>query len=218
MNRQLPKLLILDFDGTIGDTRSIITGTMMQTLDELGLEKRTQTECAKVIGLPLKDCFLSLLPIDDAAASRCAETYRRLFAKRNTRGAVRLFPHVADTLRHFHERGTAITLASSRNHESLATYVNWLGLSEYISYMLGADDVEQAKPAPEAVEKTLIHFHRKPEEALVVGDTKFDILMGVHAQVPTCGVTYGNGTREELQEAGARFVIDDFACLEALPL
>lgn len=218
MKRHYPRLLILDFDGTVGDTRSIITDTMMQTIDELQLEKHTRAECAKMIGLPLKACFSELIPMNDEMADRCEQTYRRIFTEKNAKGVVALFPHVADTLRHFHEQGTTITLASSRNHSSLAAYVDWLGLSRYISYILGADDVEQAKPAPEAVTKTLHRFHRQPGEALVVGDTKFDILMGVHAQTPTCGVTYGNGTREELQAAGAQFIIDDFSALKTLPL
>ena len=47
-------------------------------------------------------------------------------------------------------------------------------------------------------------------EALVVGDTAYDIEMGKRAGVRTCGVTYGNGTRAELARAGADFLIDDF--------
>jgi phosphoglycolate phosphatase len=58
--------------------------------------------------------------------------------------------------------------------------------------------------------QTLESFSCKPEDALVVGDTWYDIEMGRRAGVRTCGVTYGNGSREELMRAGADFLVDDF--------
>lgn len=45
-------------------------------------------------------------------------------------------------------------------------------------------------------------------ETLVVGDMAVDILMGANAGTKTCGVTYGNGTKRELEEAGADYIID----------
>ena len=104
-----------------------------------------------------------------------------------------------------------LTIASSRSHESLAGYVEALGLSSVITYILGASDVKEGKPAPEAVHKTLAHFGFSPEEAIVVGDTVFDIDMGRNAGTKTCGVTYGNGSRDSL--AAADWLIDDFGKL-----
>ena len=54
---------------------------------------------------------------------------------------------------------------------------------------------------------TLRHFSVRPDEALVVGDTEYDILMGRNAGVHTCGVTYGNGSRESLEAAGAEWIV-----------
>ena len=59
--------------------------------------------------------------------------------------------------------------------------------------------------------KTLKHYNLKPEDAVVVGDTHFDILMGRNAHCMTIGVTYGNGSQESLMEAGADAIVDDFA-------
>ena len=53
----------------------------------------------------------------------------------------------------------------------------------------------------------------QPQEALVVGDAPYDILMGRNAGARTCAVTYGNGKRQELQAAGADYLIDCFADL-----
>ena len=51
-------------------------------------------------------------------------------------------------------------------------------------------------------------MHFDAEETLVVGDMAVDIQMGANAGTRTCGVTWGNGSREELDEAGATFIID----------
>ena len=83
-----------------------------------------------------------------------------------------------------------------------------MGIADYISYILGADDVKEAKPKPEPVLKTLAAMHYDASETLVVGDMAVDIQMGANAGAKTCGVTWGNGTREELEEAGATFIID----------
>ena len=83
-----------------------------------------------------------------------------------------------------------------------------MGIADIISYLIGADDVEKAKPDPEPVLNTLNALHFEVNKTLVVGDMAVDILMGVNAEAKTCGVTWGNGSREELEKAGANFIID----------
>ena len=112
------------------------------------------------------------------------------------------------------KRGIVLTIASSRSRSSLVEYVERLGLSSLISLVVGADDVCNGKPDPEAVIMTLGKFGFTPEEAIVVGDTEYDIRMGINAGTKTCAVTYGNGTRESLAEAD--WLIDDFSSLLSL--
>ena len=210
------KLIILDFDGTLADTRGLIIMTMQQTIQELGLESRTDDQCAAMIGLPLKQAFTDLIPMTDAMGDLCVDTYRRIFNENNASYTIPAFPNVLETLRLLSQKGYTLTIASSRIHRSLMEFVEGMDLQEVISYVLGADDVLQAKPNPEPVLKTLEKFGCIPDEALVVGDTWYDIEMGRRAGVRTCGVTYGNGSREELMNAGADFLVDDFGELKSI--
>lgn len=205
------RLVILDYDGTLGDTAAVIIKTTQATIQELGLPARTDEECAAMIGLRLIEIPPVLFPGIDIECELYAKTYRRLFHVFNTEGAVELYPNVIRTLSELKNRGMILTIASSRSHASLADYVNNQGLSQYISYILGADDVMNGKPDPEPVNRTLEQFGFKAEEAIVVGDTIFDIKMGKNAGTKTCGVTYGNGTRESM--ASADWLIDDFSRL-----
>lgn len=205
------KLIILDFDGTLGDTADLIIRTMQATIKELGLPSRTDKECGDMIGLRLIEIPHVLFPECGDISELYASTYRRLFHEFNTDGAVTLYPNVMETLMELKRRGKTLTIASSRSHASLAEYIENLGLSDIISYILGADDVKEGKPNPEAIFKTLERFDFDTDEAIMIGDTVFDINMGINAGVKTCGVTYGNGSRESLSDAD--WVIDNFGSL-----
>ena len=76
----MTRLIIFDFDGTLGDTRRNIVTTMQMTIRELGLAGRTDNECASKIGLPLDGCFAALYPDESPATiGLCCDTYRRIF-------------------------------------------------------------------------------------------------------------------------------------------
>ena len=203
------KIIILDFDGTLGDTASVIIQTMQATIKELGLPERTDGQCAAMIGLRLVEIPQVLFPVCEIDSDLYASTYRRLFQIFNTDDAVLLYPNVLETLAELKRRGHILTIASSRSHASLADYIDRLNLSSLVSYVLGADDVVKGKPDPEPVINTLEKLGFNASRALVVGDTIFDIRMGRNAGTKTCGVTYGNGSRESLVEAD--WVIDDFS-------
>lgn len=207
----MKKIIILDFDGTLGDTQTLIINTMQKTIKHLGLPPRSREQCKKMIGLPLKQTFTHLISMSDEMGDKCVEVYKKIFEIDNTHGVVPLFPHVLDTLKQLHEKGYTLTIASSRATQSLMEFVQHLNLKPYISLVISCEDVKNPKPQPDMVNKTLAITGHATEEAVVVGDARYDIMMGRNAGCTTIGVTYGNGTKEEMEEAGADYIIDDFA-------
>lgn len=207
----MKKLIILDFDGTIADTRPVILNTFHRTLDAMHLPQHTDDEIAATIGLPLLKAFPVLEPMDEEMAALCTATYRRIFEDVNAEIGVPMFPHVADTLRLLHNQGCTLSIATSRGYKSVVDFIKGFHLDDIITFVIAAEDVKHAKPDAEPVIKTLKHYGMKAEDAVVIGDTHFDILMGRNAGCATIGVTYGNGSRESLIEAGADMVVDDFA-------
>ena len=203
------KLIIFDFDGTLGDTRRNIVRTMQMTIAELHLPNRTEEECAATIGLPLAGCFETMFPdLQKERVQTCADTYRRIFAENLQTLKPQLFPGIKETLTKLSGEGYTLTIASSRSHASLVELTSDMGIADCISYLIGADDVEKAKPAPEPVLNTLDAMRFEASQALVVGDMAVDILMGANAGAKTCGVTWGNGARKELEQAGADYIIN----------
>ena len=202
------KLIIFDFDGTLGDTKQNIVTTMQMTIRELQLPERTDEQCAATIGLPLAGCFRLLYPgMAEENIMQCATVYRRIFAENLHTMSPQPFPQVVETLHRLKEQGFTMTIASSRAHVSLVRLCGDMGIADCMSLLIGADDVEHAKPDPEPVLKTLEAMGCSAADTLVVGDMAVDILMGAGAGTETCGVTWGNGTEEELTAAGADHII-----------
>ena len=218
------KYIIFDFDGTIGDSQSLIVKTLQDTMRARKLEVKSDEACAKTIGLRLDEAFVSLFGMSAEEGLECAATYREIFLDNKKTMIVQPFPHVIDTLRELHRQGFIMGMASSRNHCSLDGYVKQMQLENIFSSIVAGDDVEHVKPAPDMVFKALGEMlgMKNPgvsaetenikdvlAETLVVGDMNFDVDMAHHAGCKACAVTYGNGTREQL--ASAEFIIDDFA-------
>ena len=223
------KYIIFDFDGTIGDSQSLIVKTLQDTMRARKLEVKSDEACAKTIGLRLDEAFVSLFGMSAEEGMECAATYREIFLDNKKTMIVQPFPHVIDTLRELHRRGYILGVASSRNHCSLDGYVKQMQLENIFSSIVAGDDVKHVKPAPDMVFKALGEmlgmknpvtsveaekFKDILAETLVVGDMNFDVDMAHHAGCKACAVTYGNGTREQL--ASAEFIIDDFVELLGL--
>jgi phosphoglycolate phosphatase len=213
------RLIILDFDGTLGDTRANIVLTMRQALQRLGYPVPDEETIAATIGLPLEKGFEQLFPgINPDRRALCARTYREIFEENRKVLVPKLFPWVKETLATLKETGFVLTIASSRSSKSLNEFLRDMEIAPYISYVLGANNVTHAKPHPEPVLKTMEDLGYKADETLVVGDMPVDIQMGKGAGALTCGVTYGNASRDDLTAAGADMIIDDFSEMLSLGL
>lgn len=213
----MTKIIIFDFDGTLADTRELIIRTNQEAMKAMNYPVRDEEAIRKTIGLPLAEGIRTLFPeLPEEALPEWCTTYRRIFDGLKTRYVPVLFPEVKETLEWLHAKGYVLTVASSRHSSSLNAFLQDLGIAPCFRYVLGADNVAKAKPDPEPVLQTLRDMGYPAEEALVVGDMPVDILMGARAGAKTVGVTYGNSNREELQAAGATYVLDGFSEIKSL--
>lgn len=209
-----PKLVIFDFDGTLGDTRHNIVVTLQRTMSLLGLPLRSESECASTIGLTLEDSFRTMYPeIDEAKAKECVATYRDIFYQSIEELTPNLFEGVSDTLARLHAMDIKMSIASSRSSPSLLLFLRNMAIAKYFGVVLGSDNVTRHKPEPEPVLRSLAEYGVKPSEALVVGDMPVDVLMAHNGGVRCVAVSYGNATAEELAAVEADYIIDRFVLL-----
>ena len=204
------KNIIFDFDGTLADTSALIVATIQTTIQQLGLPEKTEPECQSVIGLRLEEVASVLWPDIADLNESFAACYRQTFEALKSAYRVTCYPGVIALLQQLRAAGYGLAIASSRGHRSLAAYTDEFGITDNFSLLIGGDDVAVGKPAPDPVLAILAAQHWSAAETLTVGDMAVDIQMGRRAGTRTCGVTYGNGSRPELEAAGADWIIDHF--------
>ena len=203
------KNLIFDFDGTLADTTEGIVRCKQATLREMGLPASTPERIRGVIGLPLRECFALGTDTPEERLDEACETYRRLFAEVAT-PRITLFPGVAETLAQLRSHGLRLSIATSRTGASLRELTARLDIAEHFCEMVATEDVVHPKPAPDLALLLLDRLQARAEETVVIGDTVFDLQMGLDAGCRTCGVTFGNQDRPQLQTASPDWIVDDF--------
>lgn len=206
------KTLILDFDGTIADTKESILQTMKFVADRFNFKDFDKKTIEHLIGLPLQVTLEKAFSIRKNMIEEATLAYRRHYDE-IVIDTISLFDGVEETLLRLSQKGLTITIASSKGKEALNKILKKQNIDHVFSYVGGEEDVKNKKPSPEIVNLILDKYSCNPSECLVVGDTIFDIEMGQRANVDTCGVTYGNSTKEKLEKLKPNYLIDTFRML-----
>ena len=113
-----------------------------------------------------------------------------------------------------HARGHPVVLGSSANAHDLDVYLDLLGARDLVQAWTTSADVERTKPAPDIVAVALEKLG-KPERAVMIGDSVYDVIAASAAGLPTIGLLTGGISRAELDEVGAEQVFEDLPALIA---
>ena len=213
------KVVMLDFDGTTACTVPAIFHAAKRMLGLHGYEVEKDV-VYKNFGLALPfafRCFSGDETIDDATIEQMTVEYNNIY-KEEAEGLIELFDGVVATLDRLKVAGVKIVIASNNVQPVLRRLTANLGIAQYIDDIVAVEDVENVKPAPDIALEVLRRCNISGEEALVVGDSTFDMDMGRGAECDLCGVSFGSHTPEMLRGTGARYIIDHFAELKDVVL
>jgi HAD superfamily hydrolase (TIGR01509 family) len=111
------------------------------------------------------------------------------------------------------QRGRTVILASSAKGSEVDHYLDLLDARELADGWTTSDDVEQTKPAPDLVRAAL--DKAGSGDAVMVGDTTWDVEAARRAGIETIAVMTGGFSEDELREAGAAQVFESIAQLRA---
>ena len=206
------KVIMLDFDGTTACTVHAIYHAAKRMLNEYGYEVEKDI-VYKNFGLALPYsfyCFAGVESFDEETSKNMIADYNRIY-REEAEQLIELFDGVADTLDTLKKAGIKIVIASNNVHPVLERQLSNLGIRHYIDDIVAVEDVENVKPAPDIALEVLRRCNIKPEEAIVVGDSTYDMDMGREAGCDLCGVSYGGHTPEMLREKGAKYIMDNFS-------
>ena len=212
-----PRLLIFDLDGTLVDSAASIAASFNHALTTVAhVPPLDHARITRMIGLPLAQMFAETLPPSlDGCIPDCIAAYR-LHYDETAVPRSQIFPGVRATLETLHAAGRTLTVATTKYGFVAEAVIAAVGLRPLFAQVLGGDSVPEHKPHPALVLKTLTLTGVPAEQAVVVGDSTYDMLMAAAANVRAVGVSYGVHAREELLTAGASTLIDAMPAL--LPL
>lgn len=185
------KLAIFDFDGTLVDSAPGIIAVMCEVAREIGLPEVNLEHWKKLIGVPLNDQVDIILPKEALRTRRkIADRYREIYNCK----AVELcppFPDMRSTLQLLKDNNITISIATSKKRKIVDPVLEHHDLAHFFDLVIGATDVTKHKPDPESVLHTLKHLNFKDDQAVVIGDSTFDLDMAKNANVDGIGVTTG---------------------------
>lgn len=212
------RLAIFDCDGTLVDGQADVCDTMEQAFSTAGLPSPNRNEVRRSVGLSLSRAVQILAPdLAEAEAAEVVSLYKQIFFARRNDGLLYepLYVGIADLLDQLRSQGWLLAVATGKSDRGLDACLTRHGIRELFVSLQTADR-HPSKPHPAMLEAALFEAGVAPEQAVMIGDTSFDMAMALEAHVRAIGVAWGYHTPDELRAAGAEAVAADPANLGEL--
>ncbi len=200
-------LIIFDWDGTIIDSQAHILDCMHKAIADEKLEMPSDDALRHIIGLSLNRAIESLFPQQDASSvQRLADNYRRHFFASGPHNSP-LFEGVEETIRDLHASGYYLAVATGKGRHGLDIALQTTGLAPFFHITRCADET-RSKPDPMMLDEILTDLDLAAGNAVMVGDTSYDMDMASNARMDCVAVTYGMHDVQHLRGSNPTYFID----------
>lgn len=201
------KLLIFDWDGTLSDSVARIAKCMQMAAQEYSLQVPEYADVAEIVGLGLHEATLRLFPsASHYEASLLQASYSKHYRAEDHRPCD-FFPGVVETLEDLRAAGYQMAVATGKSRAGLNRVLAALDMEDFFHSSRCADET-LSKPNPLMLEELLAEFDLSPQQAVMVGDTEFDMQMAENASMPRIAVSYGAHHIDRLR------AFEPLACLD----
>ena len=203
------ELLIFDWDGTLMDSAERIVRCFQAAAHDCGWRTLTDEAIRKTIGLGAAEALARLLPGEAIARRQAiASRYREHFLRLNDTPTP-LFPGVAAGLKDLHARGYRMAVATGKSRIGLDAALEESRMRALFCTTRSADET-RSKPDPLMLHEILAETGVEATEALMIGDTSYDIEMAARAGIDSVAVTYGVHDPAELRIHEPRLCVQTF--------
>ena len=204
------RLAVFDCDGTLVDSQANILLAMVDAFEGAGLPPPDAHATRRIVGLSLVEAMEVLAPAASAAFhARLADAYKQAFWDRRRDQRLDpepLYPGVADGLATLAGAGWLLGVATGKSDRGLALILEHHGLAHHFVTLQTADR-HPSKPHPAMLHAALADAGCAAVDAVMIGDTVFDIAMARNGGVRAIGVDWGYHDPHELHDAGAAAVV-----------
>jgi phosphoglycolate phosphatase len=206
-------LVIFDVDGTLVDSQHMIVAGMTRAFAEHDLAAPSRDAVLGIVGLSLVEAVRKLLP--DHLAPRAADiavSYKAAFhvLRQENKGLEPLYPGARAALDQFAGRNDVLLgIATGKSKRGVAGILDLHDLHGRFVTIQTADD-HPSKPHPSMVATALGETGVRPERAVMIGDSTYDITMARSAGVRALGVSWGYHAPVDLVAAGAHVLVERY--------
>ncbi len=205
------RVAILDVDGTLVDSNDAHAFAWVDALREHGLHEAPEASfdnIRKLIGMGGDKLLPRVAHIseDSPLGSKIADRRAAIFRDRYLPG-LRPFPDVRALMLRMREAGMKLVVASSARAEELAPLLRIAGVDDLIEKRTSSDDADSSKPDPDIITAALKRVSALPADAVMLGDTPYDVEAAKSAGVPTIALRSGGWDSRGLADAIA--IYDD---------
>ena len=203
------RLAIFDCDGTLADSEATIVDAIGAAFSEHGLARPTRVQVLAQVGLSLDAFLAGVAPeVGPRQASEILAAYRRHYARlRGERGGDPIFAGLNGLLGELRQAGILLGVATGKSRRGLDAFLDSHQLRSGFATLQTADDAP-SKPHPGMVERALEETGTEKADAVMIGDTSFDMGAACNAGVTGIGVGWGHHDRDTLLGAGAECVVE----------
>ena len=201
--------IFFDLDGTLTDPAQGIINSFIHALKFYGLPIPSYQDLCKLIGPPLPYSFETTFGFDHDKAMQAVAKYREYFS---TKGLFenKVYPGIPELLQTLKEQGMHLLVATSKPEEYSIKIIDHFGLNRYFDFVCGSLMDESRSKKAEVIAYALERCglgQGDKEKVLMVGDRFHDIEGAKANGLKSCGVLFGYGARQELEEAGADYIV-----------
>ena len=205
------RLAVFDCDGTLVDSQHSICAAMARAFEDQKLPAPDRLAILSVVGLSLPHAIARLLPdAEPDFHDHLSECYKLAFQQMRRDNAVSepLYPGMADLIARLDGDGWLLGVATGKSDRGLNLCLAHHGIAAHFVTLQTADR-HPSKPHPSMLRAAMADAGAVPESTMMIGDTVFDIDMGLAAGVRTIGVGWGYHAPDALIAAGAVAVAMD---------
>ena len=200
------KSILFDLDGTLTDSGEGIFNCAELALRHFNLPIPTRQEMRVFVGPPLRDTFAKFGVPEDGIET-ALEVYRSRY---NTIGLFENapYPGIRELLEKLRADGHRLFVATSKPESMAVRILERFQLDHYFDIICGAT-FDKSRDSKEAVIAYLLERAGSRENAVMIGDTAFDVIGAKYHGIPTIGVAWGFGKVEDMISAGAVSIAQD---------
>lgn len=195
-----PKLIFFDLDGTLTDSGEGIFNCAELALKHFGLPVPDRKTMRVFVGPPLRETFAKFgVPADGIETA--LEVYRSRY---NTIGLFENtpYPGIRELLERLRANGHRLFVATAKPQDMAERILERFELASYFEIICGAS-LDKSRDSKSAVIAYLIEQTGSTENAIMVGDTAYDVMGAKSHRIPTVGVSWGYGKVSDMENAGA---------------